>query len=36
MDKKANRLRELTDLIRDIIYFKAEYRELPEVRSCYE
>jgi hypothetical protein len=34
-DEKANRLRELIRLIRDIIKSKEEYKELPEPRSAY-
>ena len=34
-DEKADQLRELIELIRDIIESKEEYKELPEPRSAY-
>ena len=34
-DEKANKLRELIKLIRDIVESKEEYKELPEPRSGY-
>jgi hypothetical protein len=34
-DEKADRLRELIQLIRDIVESKEEYQELPEPRSAY-
>lgn len=34
-DKKADRLRELIELIKDITYSKKEYKELPEARGVY-
>ena len=34
-DEKAEKLRELIELIEDIIYSKAEYRELPEPVGAY-
>ena len=34
-NEEANRLRELIQLIRDIIENKPEYRELPEPTSGY-
>jgi hypothetical protein len=34
-DEKANRLRELISLIRDIVESKEEYKELPEPTSGY-
>ena len=34
-DEKADRLRELIELIRDIVESKKEYQELPEPRSGY-
>ncbi len=34
-DKKAEKLRELTELIRDIIESKGEYKRLPSPRGAY-
>ena len=34
-DEKADRLRELIELIRDIVESKEEYKKLPEPRSGY-